>query len=136
MQSELQTIQRELGTTTLLVTHDQSEAMALSDRIVVMNQGHVEQIGPPEEVYANPASDFVASFLGHSNMVTGRVEAGRLRLGDAVLPLPGARAEGALRVSIRPEKLRIAAGPLQVLQRRRTFQGAFWLCEEIGRAHV
>ena len=67
MQIELRQIQRTVGTTTILVTHDQAEAMALSDRIVVMNQGRVEQIGPPHEAYERPATPFVASFLGKTN---------------------------------------------------------------------
>ena len=67
MQIELRQIQRTVGTTTILVTHDQAEAMALSDRIVVMNQGRAEQIGPPHEAYERPATAFVASFLGKTN---------------------------------------------------------------------
>ena len=72
MQIELRQIQRTLGTTTILVTHDQAEAMALSDRIVVMNQGRVEQIGPPHEAYERPATPFVASFLGKTNVLPAR----------------------------------------------------------------
>ena len=71
MQIELRQIQRTVGTTTILVTHDQAEAMALSDRIVVMNQGRAEQIGPPHEAYERPATPFVASFLGKTNLVDG-----------------------------------------------------------------
>src|SRR4029453_8347176 len=71
MQIELRQIQRTLGTTTILVTHDQSEAMALSDRIAVMNQGRVEQIAPPHDAYERPATPFVASFLGRTNLVEG-----------------------------------------------------------------
>ena len=71
MQIELRQIQRTVGTTTILVTHDQAEAMALSDRIVVMNQGRVEQIGPPHEAYERPATPFVASFLGKTNLLDG-----------------------------------------------------------------
>jgi ABC-type Fe3+/spermidine/putrescine transport system ATPase subunit len=71
MQSELRQIQRSIGTTTILVTHDQHEAMALSDRIVLMNQGRVEQIGAPDTVYGKPASAFVASFLGKTNVLRG-----------------------------------------------------------------
>lgn len=80
MRVELKHIQRELGIATVFVTHDQSEALALSDRVVVMNQGSIEQTGSPQEVYNNPATEFVASFLGHSNILPGRVngEEGRL----------------------------------------------------------
>src|SRR5436305_9260296 len=67
MQIELRQIQRTVGTTTILVTHDQAEAMALSDRIVVMNQGRAEQIGTPQETYEKPASAFVSQFLGKTN---------------------------------------------------------------------
>lgn len=73
MRVELKRIQRELGIATVFVTHDQSEALAMSDILVVMNQGWVEQVGPPEEVYNHPASAFVADFLGHSNILPGTV---------------------------------------------------------------
>lgn len=74
MRIELKRIQRELGVTTIFVTHDQSEALAMSDRVVVMNQGFVEQVGPPQEVYNAPHSEFVAGFLGNSNILHGTVE--------------------------------------------------------------
>ncbi len=67
MQIELRQIQRTIGTTTILVTHDQNEAMSLSDRIVVMSQGRIEQIGTPQETYEKPASAFVSQFLGKTN---------------------------------------------------------------------
>src|ERR1700755_1031791 len=72
MQIELRQIQRSVGTTTSLVTHDQDEAMALSDRIVVMNKGRAEQVAPPHEAYEQPATPFVANFLGKTNLVDGR----------------------------------------------------------------
>ncbi len=72
MQIELRQIQRSVGTTTILVTHDQAEAMALSDRIVVMNAGRVEQIARPHEAYERPASAFVANFLGKTNVLAAR----------------------------------------------------------------
>lgn len=73
MRVELKRIQAQLGITTIFVTHDQSEALAMSDTIVVMSAGHVEQVGAPEDVYVNPASAFVARFLGNANLVEGRV---------------------------------------------------------------
>jgi len=73
MRVELKRIQRELGIATVFVTHDQSEALAMSDTLVVMNAGWIEQMGPPEQVYNEPASAFVADFLGHSNILAGRV---------------------------------------------------------------
>ncbi|MEQ5773952.1 ABC transporter ATP-binding protein [Thalassospira sp. NFXS8] len=71
MRVELKRIQRELGVATVFVTHDQSEALAMSDKLVVMNNGVVEQEGAPEDVYNNPVSAFVADFLGHSNIIAG-----------------------------------------------------------------
>src|SRR5699024_10757464 len=68
MRVELKHIQRELGIATIFVTHDQSEALALSDKVVVMNQGSIDQTGTPEEVYNDPTTEFVAAFLGHSNI--------------------------------------------------------------------
>jgi|GEM_PF-78802 len=73
MRIELKRIQRELGIATIFVTHDQSEALAMSDRIVVMRDGVIQQQGTPEEVYNNPRTEFVACFLGHSNVLTGHV---------------------------------------------------------------
>jgi ABC-type Fe3+/spermidine/putrescine transport system ATPase subunit len=75
MRTELKIIQREVGITTIFVTHDQEEALAMSDRIVVMNKGVIEQVGSPEEVYRRPESRFVASFLGQSNLLEGRITA-------------------------------------------------------------
>ncbi|MFY7960789.1 MAG: ABC transporter ATP-binding protein [Elsteraceae bacterium] len=114
MQIELRQIQRTLGTTTILVTHDQSEAMALADRIVVMNKGAVEQIGPPHETYEWPATAFVADFLGKTNLLDG-----------ALVGLTGL-------ATIRPEKFAFAqpghAGPsLPGAVRTRIFQGDSWL---------
>src|SRR5438132_7123464 len=74
MQIELRQIQRNLGTTTILVTHDQNEAMSLSDRIVVMSQGRIEQIGTPQETYERPASAFVSQFLGKTNDFSASID--------------------------------------------------------------
>jgi len=101
MQIELRQIQRTVGTTTILVTHDQAEAMALSDRIVVMNQGRAEQIGPPHEAYERPATPFVANFLGKTNLVDG--------------------------ASVRPERISFAVSGLAGTVRTRIFQGNHWL---------
>jgi putative spermidine/putrescine transport system ATP-binding protein/spermidine/putrescine transport system ATP-binding protein len=76
MRVELKRIQDQLGITTIFVTHDQAEALAMSDRIVVMSDGRVEQVDSPQEVYTNPASLFVAQFLGNSNILSGRLESG------------------------------------------------------------
>ena len=71
---QLKTIQRELGVTTIYVTHDQEEALAISDRVAVMNAGHIEQIGTPEEIYYRPKTRFVAEFIGDNNLFSGRLD--------------------------------------------------------------
>ncbi|HYP24115.1 MAG TPA: ABC transporter ATP-binding protein [Actinomycetota bacterium] len=115
MQLELKRIQGEVGITFVYVTHDQDEAMTMSDRIAVMNAGRMEQVGPPEDVYELPATEFVAGFLGASNLLDGEVEEAtgdmakvRLGTGDVVL-LPPERLPGSkqVRVGVRPEKLQI-----------------------------
>ncbi len=135
MQIELRSIQRTLGTTTLLVTHDQSEAMALSNRIVLMNEGRVEQVGRPEEVYARPASLFVASFLGKTNVFAGQVvERGgdhALLVDGELLALAVSAPLGPVTVQVRPERIRLSApdgnGTLKGRVTSRVFQGASWL---------
>ncbi|MDP9861921.1 MULTISPECIES: ABC transporter ATP-binding protein [Streptosporangium] len=94
MQVELKSIQREVGITFLFVTHDQEEALTMSDRVAVFDRGRIEQVGTPAEIYEQPASTFVAGFVGTSNLISG--EAARSVLGR----------EGTF--SVRPEKLRVA----------------------------
>src|SRR4029077_8832795 len=82
LRQEIRALQQRLGVTTIMVTHDQEEALSMADRIVVMNQGVIDQIGTPLEVYREPATPFVADFVGKVNMLAGTVEApGRLRIG-------------------------------------------------------
>ena len=98
MQVELKSIQREVGITFLYVTHDQEEALAMSDRIAVMDHGVVIQCGTPEEVYEQPAKPFVAGFIGISNLMAGMVEDGGVRLANGALcaaPVPEDCAAGA-----------------------------------------
>ncbi|HEX6140826.1 MAG TPA: ABC transporter ATP-binding protein [Candidatus Limnocylindria bacterium] len=117
MQIELKRIQTKVGITFIYVTHDQEEAMTMSDRIAVMRHGHIEQLGPPEELYERPRTPFVAGFLGVSNLLDGNViERGRpwaaVRLGDGtVLRVPAEYLNGAteIRLGVRPEKLRVVA---------------------------
>ena len=102
---ELRRIQRQTGITTIFVTHDQEEAMSISDMIVVMKDGVIHQTGKPQEVYDDPVNKFVATFLGTPpiNLFAGCVKGGMLYLADqAVLPVPGA-ADGCVDVGIRPE---------------------------------
>ena len=88
MRQEIQAVQRELGVTTLYVTHDQEEALAISDRIAVVREGRLEQVGTPEEVYHRPRSLFVAGFIGQANLVPGTVAA-RDRAGRPAGHAPG-----------------------------------------------
>ena len=115
MRSELKELHQRLGTTTVYVTHDQIEAMTLADRVVVMNGGRVEQVGPPLELYDRPGSLFVAAFIGSPpmNFLEGTVnEAGELVLDDgAALAIPGGGLRSGQRVTvgIRPEHFELAA---------------------------
>ena len=107
MQVELRLLQQRLGITTIVVTHDQREAMTMADNIVVMSQGRAEQIGPPQEIYNHPANSFVASFIGRANFMDGTVTKGGIDLPGARLELeaPARFIDGAaVTVAIRPEK--------------------------------
>jgi spermidine/putrescine transport system ATP-binding protein len=116
MQLELKRIQGELGTTFVYVTHDQDEALAMSDRIAVMNGGRVEQIGPPREIYERPATAFVADFIGSLNTVAFRADElvgglAVMRFDDGqrmIVPVAAdARVGDEFRVAVRPERVRI-----------------------------
>ncbi len=91
---EIQKLHAELGVTSLFVTHDQVEAMTLGQRLIVMNAGHMEQIGTPEEVYARPATTFVAGFIGSPpmNLLHGRADGSRFTVGGADAAAAGGRA--------------------------------------------
>jgi thiamine transport system ATP-binding protein len=110
-------IQQELGTTTVYVTHDQAEALAVSDRVAVMDAGHIEQVGRPETVYRRPASRFVAEFVGDNNLLDAEVTAGgTARLvddPDVTVPLPETAHRPAgdrVTLSVRPEAFTLGAG--------------------------
>jgi spermidine/putrescine transport system ATP-binding protein len=112
MQIELKRIQTEVNITFIHVTHDQEEAMTMADRIAVMNQGQIEQMGPPGELYEQPRTAFVAGFLGVSNMVWATVTGpGTVQLHEGtVARVPQESLEGGhkeLRIGVRPEKMRI-----------------------------
>mgnify|MGYP001171397646 CR=1 FL=1 len=112
MQIELKAIQREVGITFVYVTHDQEEALSMSDRIAVMSDGRVAQCGPPEEIYEHPTEEFVAGFIGISNLLEGRAESGgRVRIGDDCLEVPDLgdeRPDGdRVRIAVRPEKVAV-----------------------------
>lgn len=108
MRAEIRRIQRELGTTLIYVTHDQEEAMSISDRIAVMSSGKVEQIGEPREIYERPKTIFVAEFVGKCNIIRGRaISENRLILLGRELKLNTEGFEGEVVVAIRPEKIKI-----------------------------
>lgn len=116
VRAEIREVQQETGLTTLMVTHDQDEALSMADRLVIMNQGHIEQIGAPAEVYENPASRFVAEFMGKSNFIDGTViEAGRFRCAasNTVFACDTNRFQPGAEVllSFRPERARITSTP-------------------------
>ena len=118
----LKQLQHDLGVTTVFVTHDQAEALALADRIAIMDRGKIQQVGTPREVFRQPATKFVAAFIGSvpMNLIDGTVRAGELAFGDgaATLPLPpdtpaGALAEGtAVTYGARPEYVHLDSSPL------------------------
>jgi spermidine/putrescine transport system ATP-binding protein len=112
LQVELKRIQREVGITFVYVTHDQEEALTMSDRIAVMNRGRIEQVASPEDVYERPATTFVAGFIGVSNLMPATVVAGgrvRLQSGPEIAAETGGLASGeSCAAVVRPEKLRVA----------------------------
>ena len=117
LRKEIRDIQRQLGITTVYVTHDQEEALSLSDRVVVMSEGRIEQIGTPAEIYNFPATPFVASFVGTLNLVAARVvEAGTGRLSvagqevRASKPITQARDGSTVTLAIRPESIELGEG--------------------------
>jgi len=118
---EIQKLHRELGVTSLFVTHDQVEAMTLGQRLIVMNAGNMEQIGTPEEVYARPATTFVAGFIGSPpmNLLRGRADGTTFAVDGATLPLPlAAPRPGEAMLGLRPEHAELRSGaagwPLRV----------------------
>ena len=107
MQIELKRLQRETGITFIFVTHDQEEALTMSDRIAVLRSGTVQQIGSPQDIYEFPANRYVAGFIGEMNLIEGRVESGHIVLSERDrLPLPEAIThDGAGWLALRPERL-------------------------------
>jgi putative spermidine/putrescine transport system ATP-binding protein len=108
----LRLLQQRLGITTIVVTHDQREAMTMADRIVVMGAGRVEQSGPPQEIYHRPATAFVAGFIGRANFFDGVANAGRVLVGNVALALPRPInfVDGAqVRLACRPEAIGLVA---------------------------
>jgi spermidine/putrescine transport system ATP-binding protein len=112
----LRALQRRLGITTIFVTHDQEEALTMADRIAVLDHGHIEQFGPPTEIYEQPRTRFVADFIGLSNFLQARVTAiagdrVEAEMAESLLIVlahwPGARLDQRIEVMVRPEKIRM-----------------------------
>jgi ABC-type Fe3+/spermidine/putrescine transport system ATPase subunit len=127
LQIELAQIHRDVGTTFVYVTHDQEEAMSMADRIAVMNDGQVEQLGTPEEVYRRPLSRFVADFIGDSNFFTATVDGRVAVLEDGSRVPCGGGRHGSAVLMVRPEAIRIASGEASVSGRvlQRAFLGSY-----------
>ena len=106
LRHEIKDLQAKLGVTTIMVTHDQEEALTMADRIVVMNHGVIEQVGTPQQIYGQPATPFIADFVGTMNFLTGQVTAGGVRLGGVELTVDDTAGFGPgdpVTVCIRPE---------------------------------
>lgn len=139
LRHEIKELQRKLGVTTIMVTHDQEEALSMADRIVVMNHGTVEQVGTPTEIYRHPASLFVADFIGETNKVVSIFHNGKVQLGTITLSSEGGGiADGdEVTVAVRPEDVvphaSTAAGAgvanlLPVTLHDMEFLGSYWRC--------
>jgi iron(III) transport system ATP-binding protein len=119
LRQEIRALQQKVGVTTIMVTHDQEEALSVADRIVVMNHGVIEQVGTPMEIYREPASPFVADFVGKVNVLSARIADGALHVGSLTLPCEGVNRDA--RVYLRPEDVLarpIAEGDAHVFEAR------------------
>ncbi|PSU29293.1 putative 2-aminoethylphosphonate ABC transporter ATP-binding protein [Photobacterium lutimaris] len=134
LREEIRRLQRQLGITTIMVTHDQDEALAMADRIVVMNHGVIEQVGTPQDIYENPASRFVADFVGNMNFIPASVVSdNQIRIGESLLPKPCDKLHRGEQVELglRPEDLHFleigkqsdSSFPVQIEELE--FQGTF-----------
>jgi iron(III) transport system ATP-binding protein len=131
MRSELKRLQRDLNLTTVYVTHDQSEALALSHEIAVMNEGRVVQVGTPRQIYEQPTEKFVADFVGSTNFIGGTVETiadGSCVVRSAMGELKAHAGEGVSRnmaviVSVRPEDVELSEGPPPTVDGENVYKG-------------
>lgn len=128
----LRTIQRELGITTILVTHDQEEAFELADRLGVMNFGRLLEVGPPDELYQRPQTEFVAAFLGTANLLVGKRAAGGVQVGPVQFPLPGERGGSLAFPRPQDERVQVLFRPEDVV----IGQSAALDCPLLGQGQV
>ncbi|WP_428029438.1 putative 2-aminoethylphosphonate ABC transporter ATP-binding protein [Ancylobacter sp.] len=151
LRQQIRDLQRRLGLTTIMVTHDQEEALSMADRVVAMRDGEVEQIGTPTQIYHTPRSLFVAGFVGKMNIFPGHVSEGRLTVGSLAFPVPAPydtpENQGDVIACLRPEQIRLRALtgseagdtlPAQVTHLE--FLGSFWraslLVPALGNAEM
>jgi len=130
LREEIRSLQRKLGITTIMVTHDQEEALAMADRIVVMNHGVIEQVGSPQEIYDRPASRFVAEFVGNMNFISSSVISDdQIRIAETLLPKPKdtLKRGDMFDLAVRPEDIQFSDGdqglPVQI--KAMEFQGTY-----------
>ncbi len=144
LRSEIRRIQQQLGTTSIYVTHDQSEAMALSDVVVVMNAGKIEQAGPPDQIYRRPSTRFVADFIGRANFLEGEVlsvgaDSVDLSVMDVAMTIPAGPGNDRGRIAtvvVRPESISVGTGDLRATVGRSTFLGSYVEYElDLGEAY-
>jgi len=134
MQMELKTLQREVGITFIFVTHDQEEAMVMSDRIALLHKGELEQVAAPEEIYNRPATSYAAQFIGHTNLLDATVQGGIARVGE--LSWPASAPDGDALFSLRPECIQLASGDSGVVRfRARVIDQSFHGASELVRVN-
>jgi spermidine/putrescine transport system ATP-binding protein len=135
MQMELKTLQREVGITFIFVTHDQEEAMVMSDRIALLHAGELEQVAPPDEIYSRPATSYAAQFIGHTNLLQAEVRNGIAKSGS--LTWPAQVPDGNALFSVRPERIRPARdGQNAIRFRARVLDHAFHGASELVRVET
>ena len=134
MQVELKSLQREVGIAFVFVTHDQEEAMVMSDRIALLRSGELEQVATPRDIYRSPATTYVAQFIGHTNLLKGEVRGGVARCRSVSWPV--SQPDGAVLFSLRPEHVRLAdtvSSPGAVRVRGQVIHQAFQGATELIR---
>ncbi len=135
MQMELKTLQREVGITFIFVTHDQEEAMVMSDRIALLHAGELEQVAPPDEIYSRPATSYAAQFIGHTNLLQAEVRSGMAKSGS--LSWPTHTEEGKALFSLRTECIRPARDTQNATRfRARVLDHAFHGASELVRVET
>ena len=130
MAREIRLLQQGRGITTIMVTHDQTEAMAMADRLVLLHDGKVQQIGPPEELHLHPANPFVARFIGGSNVVQGKIDSGMRLLptnATAIALAAVYRATGAASLAVRPDSIRLGEPGCAAARAEGTVELCTWL---------